>query len=52
MKKVFSPILGHLIEDIGQDLTVFGIVKPQVKPKIHYVKDKQQRGKRNSSDTK
>jgi hypothetical protein len=52
MKKVFSPILGHLIEDRGQDLTVFGIVKPQVKPKIHYVKDNKQRGKRNSSDTK
>jgi hypothetical protein len=52
MKKVFSPILGHLIEDYGQDLTVFGIVKPQVKPKIHYVKDNKQRGKRNSSDIK
>jgi len=52
MKKVFSPILGHMIEDYGQDLTVFGIVKPQVKPKIHYVKDNKQRGKHSSTDIK
>ena len=50
MKKVFSPILGHMIEDNGQDLTVFGIVKPQETPKIHNVKDNKQRRKRNSSN--
>ena len=51
MKKVFSPILGHMIEDNGQDLTVFGIITPQVTPKIQDVKDKKPRRKRNSSNT-
>lgn len=52
MKKVFSPILGHMIEDYGQDLTVFGIIKDQKTPKIHNVKDNKQPRKRNNTNVK
>lgn len=52
MKKVFSPILGHMIVDNGQDLTVYGIVKEQETPKIQNVKNNKQRRKSNSSDVK
>jgi hypothetical protein len=52
MKKVFSPILGKMIEDKGQDLSNFGIISQTNKPKIAYVEDKKQPRKRPSGNTK
>jgi hypothetical protein len=52
MKKVFSPILGQMIEDKGQDLSNFGIILQTNKPKISYVEDKKQPRKRPSGYTK